>query len=441
MSMDIKTVCTITGQVRRRRKLCKFLFFVEIQPTDNSANSQIFFRSDDGSLDDFSFQESLRSCRPGQVIQVQVGEPHNPTEQQGKPYKVWQSNKPVTIVVPYTDREAFLQDPPLGSIITKKDVQVKKEIELTNGVKLSKSSLVCKYWINKNTCERGEFCLFQHPVNDDFEQARIKWLEEVNIHYNTKEPWPNIALQRERNRKIATHNPDDPHESKKPHGLRAIMFVEWIRKTFEKELEKGVANYNESNVLNKSVVLDVAGGKGEISYVLGRGFGIPSTVVEPVKRKLPNYWFTRLRRLMYRFETGSMEQPDWKSKEIQVDLMTWPYNVTPTYLNTLLDDQFLIDHAELVSSVSLFIGLHADQATIPIVEAALKAGKAFAVVPCCVFSHDNRTRELKSGELVTTTEQQIQYICEKDTQGRGIIKTAYLDFEGKNVVVYWIPDN
>lgn len=173
--------------------------------------------------------------------------------------------------------------------------------------------------------------------------------------------------------------------------------------------------------------------------MLGRGFGIPSTVVEPVKRKLPNYWFTRLRRLMYRFETGTMEQPDWKSKEIQVDLMTWPCNVTPTYLHTLLDDQFLLDHVELVSSVSLFIGLHADQATIPIVETALKAGKAFAVVPCCVFSHDNRTRQLKSGELVTTTEQQIQYICEKDTQGRGTIKTAYLDFEGKNVVVYWIP--
>lgn len=246
-------------------------------------------------------------------------------------------------------------------------------------------------------------------------------------------------MKREKNRKIATHNPEDPHKSKKPHGLRAIIFAEWVRTTFKDVLEEGLIDYNNSKLESKSVVLDVAGGKGEISYVLGRGFGIPSTVIEPVKRKLPNYWFTRLRRLMYRFETGTMEQPDWKSKDIQIDLMSWPCNVTPTYLHTLLDDQFLIDYADLVSTASLFIGLHSDQATIPIVDAALKAGKAFAVVPCCVFSHDNRTRRLKSGELVTTTEQQIQYICEKDTKGRGEIKTAYLDFEGKNVVVYWIP--
>ncbi|KAI9248710.1 hypothetical protein EDC94DRAFT_528084 [Helicostylum pulchrum] len=418
MLNDIETICTITGQIRRRRKLCKFLFFIEIQPNDQTSNSQVFFRSDDDSLDDESFQESYRSCRPGQVVQVKVGEPHDPTEQKGKSYKVWQCNKPVVVVVPYTDREPFVQDPPLSS--TKPGVA--QVIELASGQKVQKSDLVCKYWVNKNPCERGERCLFQHPVGEEFEKARIQWLEE-----------------REKNRKIATHNPEDPHKSKKPHGLRAIIFAEWVRTTFKDVLEKGLIKCNNSNLESKSVILDVAGGKGEISYVLGRGFGIPSTVIEPVKRKLPNYWFTRLRRLMYRFETGTMEQPNWKSKDIQIDLMSWPCNVTPTYLHTLLDDQFLIDYADLVSTVSLFIGLHSDQATIPIVDAALKAGKAFAVVPCCVFSHDNRTRRLNSGELVTTTEQQIQYICEKDTKGRGQIKTAYLDFEGKNVVVYWIP--
>jgi hypothetical protein len=173
--------------------------------------------------------------------------------------------------------------------------------------------------------------------------------------------------------------------------------------------------------------------------VLSRGFGIPSTVVEPNRRKLPNYWYTRLRRLMYRFEQGDLSQPDWKSKEIQIDLQSWPSDVTPHYMHTLLDDAFLKENKELVDNTAVFIGLHSDQATIPIVDAALKAGKPFAVVPCCVFSHDNRSRQLKSGELVTTTEQQIQYICEKDTQGRGTIKTAYLDFEGKNIVVYWKP--
>lgn len=184
----------------------------------------------------------------------------------------------------------------------------------------------------------------------------------------------------------------------------------------------------------------MAGGKGEISMLLCRGFGIPSTVVEPNQRKLPSYWYTRLRRFLHRFEEDNdLSQPDWKSQKIHIDLKSWPHDIEPTYLHTFLDDAFLEQHKELLSTISVFVGLHSDQATIPIVEAALKAGKAFAVVPCCVFSHDNRSRHLKSGELVTTTEQQIQYICEKDTQGRGPIQTAYLDFEGKNRVVYWKP--
>jgi hypothetical protein len=181
-NMDIETVCTITGQIRRRRKLCKYLFFIDIKPTDDSLpKSQIFFRSDDGSLDDVAFQDALRSCRPGSVIQVDVGEPHDPTEQKGKSYKVWQSNKPVIVIVAYTDREAFLQDPPLGSALVNKDAAIKTEVELPDGVKVPKSELVCKYWINKNVCERGELCLFQHPdpTTKKFEEARTKWVEEV----------------------------------------------------------------------------------------------------------------------------------------------------------------------------------------------------------------------------------------------------------------------
>lgn len=180
--MDIGTVCTITGQIRRRRQLRKSLFFIDIKPTDESLpKSQIFFRSDDGSLDNVSFQDALRSCRPGSVIQVDVGEPHNPSEQQKKSYKVWQSNKPVTVIVPYTSRDPFLQDPPLGTDMVKKDASVKAELERPDGVKVAKWKLVCKYWINKNVCERGNLCLFQHPDPNtkEFDEARTKWLEEV----------------------------------------------------------------------------------------------------------------------------------------------------------------------------------------------------------------------------------------------------------------------
>jgi hypothetical protein len=43
----------------------------------------------------------------------------------------------------------------------------------------------------------------------------------------------------------------------------------------------------------------------------------------------------------------------------------------------------------------VIIGMHPDQATEAIVDMALKYRKPFAVVPCCVFSHENPHRRLK----------------------------------------------
>lgn len=45
---------------------------------------------------------------------------------------------------------------------------------------------------------------------------------------------------------------------------------------------------------------------------------------------------------------------------------------------------------------NIIIGMHPDQATEPIVDMALKYQKPFAVVPCCVFAHENPHRRLKS---------------------------------------------
>src|SRR5688500_3796078 len=50
-------------------------------------------------------------------------------------------------------------------------------------------------------------------------------------------------------------------------------------------------------------------------------------------------------------------------------------------------EQMLSDerYRELLLNCSLVVGLHPDQATELIVDFALKHGKPFAVVPCCVF--------------------------------------------------------
>ncbi|CAO3665009.1 hypothetical protein G6F70_005198 [Rhizopus microsporus] len=390
----------LIGQVRHRRKLTKQLFFIDIQPLDQSEKSQIFFRNDDDSLDFFAVQEAYKQCKPGQIIQVTVIPPLAPSEQENKDYKVWQSVCPVKVIEPYVSDKPFVQDRPLAA---------SKENTDNTGLQTNKST-VCKYWVNKNTCIKGDDCPFRHPTGHELIKERQTWIEE-----------------RTKNRLRATHDPNDPHTSnKQPHALRAFIFADWIRRTFEQELT------------GSGAVLDIAAGKGEISMFLSRAFGIPSVAIEPQERKRTNYWYIKLRRLMYRYEIGSLERPDWENKQIMIDFEHWPSPIVPQYMHAYFDETFLREHHDLVSDASLFIGLHPDQATMPIVDMAIKMRKPFAVVPCCVFSQENQTRRLKTGKVVMTTEQLIQYICEKDIPS-GEIKTDYLPFEGKNRVVYWKP--
>ncbi|CAO3608138.1 unnamed protein product [Cunninghamella blakesleeana] len=328
--------------------------------------------------------------------------------------------------------------------------------------------MLCKYWINQRTCIKMDTCPFQHPTGLAFEKAREYWIKE--------------RLER---RKIITNDPNDPHHDKNPHGLRAMYFSKWIFKEF---LPK-ILSSSSSSVIDYSnlLILDIAGGKGEVSLFLSRGYGIPTTVVEPNVRKQPKYWLTRRQLFMHKhgFFNNKHHQNEnendisnEKKDDIEIEIenqdedenenedksevdenevedeekgekkkikfeKSWPYpNCAPNFIPTLLDDHFIEQYQDLLSRVTLMIGLHPDEATIPICDAALKLGIPFAVVPCCVFSHQNRHRKLSSGELVSTTKDLIQYICEKDTSPfGGKIVTDYLPFEGKNEVVYWIPED
>lgn len=108
------------------------------------------------------------------------------------------------------------------------------------------------------------------------------------------------------------------------------------------------------------------------------------------------------------------------------------FSLTPSHIASHLDEGFLAAHAELLQTCSVLIGMHPDQATEPIVDVALRLGKPFAVVPCCVFGHENRHRRLKDGGKVVTTEEFVRFLVEKK-EG---VKTEWLGFEGSNAVVY-----
>lgn len=91
------------------------------------------------------------------------------------------------------------------------------------------------------------------------------------------------------------------------------------------------------------------------------------------------------------------------------------------------------DVLETILCSSMAIGLHPDQAAEAIVDFAIRNNKPFAIVPCCVYSRDFPHRRLKSGVRVTTYEQLLQYLKEKQSG----IQSRTLPMGGKNQVLFW----
>ena len=85
-----------------------------------------------------------------------------------------------------------------------------------------------------------------------------------------------------------------------------------------------------------------------------------------------------------------------------------------------------------IASCDVLVGMHPDQATEPIVDAALRLNKPFAVVPCCVFPDAFPDRVGPDGAPVRTYAQFLEYLRAKDPG----IEIAYLPFKGRSRVLY-----
>ena len=155
--------------------------------------------------------------------------------------------------------------------------------------------------------------------------------------------------------------------------------------------------------IKKGFVLDIAGGKGLISYFLTTKYGIKCKIVDPRGATLP--------------------KP--KRKELKKN-------------NIVIEEErkmFKLETCdELIKGCSLIIGMHPDEATVDIVDVALNKKINFAVVPCCVFHNKFPDRKLKSGKEVVEYQDLIQFILEKDDK----LQTAFLNIKGRNKVIYKI---
>ncbi len=130
-------------------------------------------------------------------------------------------------------------------------------------------------------------------------------------------------------------NPLDPHlaTTKNSSFHRAQIFADWLIKTFGSEyLSRG------------SGVLDIAGGRGDVSFHLQTVNGIKSTLIDPRERKF--------NRRQIKFIK--------KSKNLDGSLIGTPSD----HMRCEFQEEFVSLNLELFQNASVLVGMHPDQGII-----------------------------------------------------------------------------
>ncbi|KAF9164367.1 hypothetical protein DFQ26_001503 [Actinomortierella ambigua] len=363
-----------------------------------------------------------------------------------------------------------------------------KRVEDTPDSKDVATRQPCKFWLNSGKCHKESCDLWHEHDITKLKIARRQWVEE-----------------RKQAKRQISHHADDPHRSttKHQHRERSLHFAQWLLQTFTR-----------ASLAAGTGVLDIAGGRGDLSFELQTRQGIPSTIIDPKPdkgfRKWQRRWLKEFKKKtkqneqqaqhpthLERNENGKdvggeeieaeaevdSEEDDDEEESSRVEGTLPEEGFVPTRheyplqtttasrIQAMMDDTLVGHHRQLFDQASILVGLHPDQATEPIVRMALRLGKPFAVIPCCVFSRENPHRRLPRGQQQNTAVvgEEEKSKDEQDQKGQGEgkgeedkatrpvtsyddfvqwlmtlhpgIETTWLNFEGMNRVVYWQGPN
>lgn len=227
---------------------------------------------------------------------------------------------------------------------------------------------LCKNLKNKGKCE-NEKCEYRHEYIKG-EKERFEKLKEIQkiMYFKSHE--------------------NDPLENKFLKSKRNELVAQFIVETF------GIEN------LKKGPILDIAGGKGLVSFYLLKNYNLNSIIIDPRGTKLPKK------------EMKYLTDNKLNIKEIR--------------------KEFKEDIKE-IQDASLIFGLHPDQASDSIINISMKYSKNFAIIPCCVFPNLFE-RVLKNEKKVIDYLDYIEWLKENIKD----YKLKYLNFQGRNQVIYKI---
>jgi len=254
---------------------------------------------------------------------------------------------------------------------------------------------------------------------------------------------------------------------------RVYIFREFVKKHYI--LEPG------------AVVLDIAGGKGDLSWLLRNVDGWDSIVVDPRVTKadhilrsiqylrehpdeakkraipgLPTYQplaellpqlkdetsFQSPRHfrlfvdaaLVRAIQTFKLDADETKWNMYWEDATNRTKDAQPvvqpvtasTHCATVLEGS---EALRLLLCTKLILGFHPDQATDPAIDLALLLGVPYCIVPCCVFPRENTHRELADGTPVKKYPQLIKYLKEKYDSESSILPFHFTE-TAKNLVLF-----
>ena len=249
---------------------------------------------------------------------------------------------------------------------------------------------LCKHFVRRGECSTAG-CPFRHAFANEHEEATVRaarerWAAQRRAHEDADDPFADVGS--------GDGGGGGGGGAKSAHAKRHAEFATWLLETF-----------GEATLQGGSGVLDVGGGGGDLAFELQCRRGVRTTLLEPREVRLGG----RQRRFL-------RKQPEGHPG---------PYR----HLRALLDDAFeaSAEGGALLRGASCVVGLHPDEATELIVDVALKHGRPFAVVPCCVFP-----RLFPHRPRVRTTADFCDFLLRKAPG----LEAGFLPVEGRNKVIF-----